>query len=81
MVDPEASMHMLSNKDLSSDEKDTVQRSRHPTVVMTANGEGLTFEEAQIYVHDLGLFVTVQLLDETPAVLSLGKLCEDHGYS
>ena len=26
-------------------------------------------------------FVTVQLLEETPAVLSLGKLCKDHGYS
>ena len=38
-------------------------------------------EEAQVYVHDLHLFVTVQLLDETIAVLSLGKHCEDHGYS
>ena len=27
------------------------------------------------------LVLTVQLLKETPAVLSLGKLCEDHGYS
>ena len=34
-----------------------------------------------MFVHDLNLFVTVQLLDETLAVLSLGKLCEDHGYS
>ena len=34
-----------------------------------------------MYVHDLNLFVTVQLLAETPAVLSLGKLCEDHGFS
>ena len=25
--------------------------------------------------------MTVQLLEETPAVLSLGRLCEDHGYS
>ena len=25
--------------------------------------------------------MTVQLLEETPAVLSLGKLCEDHWYS
>ena len=33
------------------------------------------------YVHDLDLFVVVQLLDDTPAVLSLGKLCEDYGYS
>ena len=30
-------------------------------------------------LEDLNLFVTVQLLEETPAVLSLGKLCEDHG--
>ena len=36
---------------------------------MTANGEVQTKEEAQVYVHDLGLFVTVQLLEETPAVL------------
>ena len=35
----------------------------------------------QVYVHDLDLFVTVQLLEETPAVLSPGKLCSEHGYS
>ena len=38
-------------------------------------------EEAQVYVDDLGLFVTLQLLEDTPAGLSLGKLCEEHGYS
>ena len=38
-------------------------------------------EEAQVFVHDLNLSVTVQLLEETPAVLSPGKLCNDHGYS
>ena len=34
-----------------------------------------------MFVHDSSLFVTVQLLEETPAVLSLGNLCEDHGCS
>ena len=29
----------------------------------------------------MDLFVTVMLLEDTAAVLSLGKLCEDHGYS
>ena len=29
--------------------------------------------------HGLDLFVTVQTLEDTPAVLSLGKLCEEHG--
>ena len=32
-------------------------------------------------VKELALFVKVMLLEETPAVLSLGKLCEDHGYT
>ena len=40
-----------------------------------------TNEEAQVYVYDLDLFVTVQLLEDTPAVLSLGKLCEEHGFT
>ena len=47
----------------------------------TASGEVQTNEEAQVYVYDLDLFVTLQLLEDTPAVLSLGKLCEAHGYT
>ena len=50
-------------------------------MVLAANEEVHTNEEAQVYVHDFSLFVTVKLLEETLAVLSLQKLCEDHGYS
>ena len=32
-----------------------------------------TNEEAQVCVYDLELFVTVQLLEDTPAVPSLGN--------
>ena len=32
-------------------------------------------EQAPVFVHDLDLFVTVQLLDETPAILLLHQLC------
>ena len=80
VVDSETSMHMTSKKDFCFDELDTLRRSRNPTVVLTANGEVHTNEEAQVFVHDQNLFVTVQLPEETPAVLLLGKLCEDHGY-
>ena len=73
-------MHMLSKKDLSSGEMETLRRSRTPAVVVTANGEVKKNEVAQVYVHDLGLVVTVQLLEDTPAVLSHGKPCEEHGY-
>ena len=74
-------MHTLSWKDLNSADLDTVRVSRNPTTCITANGEVQTNEEATVYVYDLDLFVTVHIPEDTPAVLSLGELCEDHGYS
>ena len=74
-------MHMLSKKGFNSGEVATLRRSKNTTMVVTANGEVQTNEEAQENVHDLDLFVTVQILNDTPAGLSLGKLCEEHGYS
>ena len=56
-------------------------RSRNLAVVLTANGEVHTHEDAQVFVHDLNLSVTVQVLDDTPAFLSLGNFCEEHGYT
>ena len=56
--------------------------SKNPTTVVTANGEVQTIrKEATEYVMELDLFVTVMRLEETPAVLPLRKLCEDHGYN
>ena len=74
-------MHMISKKDLHSAEMDTLTTSRSPTTVITANGEVQTHEEATDYVRELDIFLTIKLLEDTPAVLSLGKLCNEHGYS
>ena len=80
-MDSGASMHMISHKDLNSAELETVTTSRSPTTVITANGEVQTHEEATVYVKELDIFLTMKVLENTPAVLSLGKLCDEHGYS
>ena len=80
-ADSGALMRTLNRKDLNLAELETVRVSRNLRAVITANGEVQTSEEAQVHVHDLDLFVTVQIPEVTPAVLSLGKLCEKHGYS
>ena len=72
-------MHMVGKGDLNSAELETMRTSRSPTTVEKANGEVQTREEATVYVKELDLFVTVMLLEETLTVLSLVKLCEDHG--
>ena len=74
-------MHMISKKDLNSAQLETVTTSRSPMTVTTANGEVPTNEEATVYVKELGIFLTMKVLENTPAVLSLGKLCDEHGYS
>ena len=81
VVDSGASMHMISKKDLSDAEMDTLTKSCSPTIVITANGEVQTHEEATVYVKELDIFLTMKVLEDTPAVLSLGKLCDEHGYS
>ena len=49
--------------------------------MMTATDEVQTREEATANVKKLDFFVKVLFLEETPTVLSIGKLCEDHGYT
>ena len=35
----------------------------------------------QFCVKEFGIFLTMKVLDNTPAVLSFGKLCDENGYS
>ena len=81
VVDSRASMHLISKKYLNSAELETVTTSCSPTIVITAKGEVQTHEEATVYVKELDMFLTMTVLEDTPAVLSLGKLCDEHRYS
>ena len=65
VVDSGASMHMISKKDLSEAEMDTLTKSCSPTIVITANGEVQTHEEAIVYVKELDIFLTMKVLDNT----------------
>ena len=81
VVDSGASIHMISKKDLNNAEMDTLTKSCSPTIVITTNGEVQTHVEATVYVKELDIFLSMKVLENTPAVLSLGKLCDENGYS
>ena len=63
VVDSSASMHMIGKKDLSNAEMDTLTKSCSPTTVITANGEVQTHEEATVYVKELDIFLTMEVLE------------------
>ena len=72
---------LSAKKGLNDAEMDTLTKSCSPTMFITANGEVQTHEEATVYVEELEIFLTMKVLESTPAVLSLGKLCGENGYS
>ena len=78
VVDSRASMHMTSKRDLNDAEMDTLTKSCSPTIVITANGEVQTHQEATVYVKELDIFLTIQVFEN---ILSLGKFCDENGYS
>ena len=55
VVDSGASMHMISKKDLTDAEMDTLTKSCSPKIVITATGEVQTHEEAIVYVKELDI--------------------------
>ena len=65
------------NSDVTPELQETQQKPKDQSVILTANGTTHATEEARVYVHDLDMFGQVQSLKETPAVLSLRKLCEE----
>ena len=78
VVDIDASMHMISKTDLSDAPIDILTCS--PMTVLTANGEVQTHEEATVYVKELDIFLSIKVIENTRAVLSLGKWCDENGY-
>ena len=81
VVDSNASMHMISKNDFGDAEMDTLTKSCSPTIVITADGEVQTHEKAIVYVKELDIFLTMKVLENTAAVLSLGKFCDENGCS
>ena len=81
IVDSGASKHMIGINQLRASEKESIRDLSVPFFVQTAHGVVPCLQEARIYIHDLKQWVWAQLLEDSPAVLSLGLLCTQMGYS
>ena len=81
IVDSGASKRMIGINQLTESERKSIRCLSIPFLVQTAHGVVHCTNEARIYIHDLKLWVWAQLLEDSPAVLSLGLLCTQMGYS
>ena len=54
-------MHMISKKDLSDAEMDILSKSCSLTIVITADGQVQTHEEAILNVKEMDIFLTMEV--------------------
>ena len=81
IVDSGASQHMIGEKELHDSERATIRSVKDPFLIQTAHGIVPCDKEARIYVHDLNVWVWAGLLEDSPAVLSMGLLCKSMGFA
>ena len=74
-------MHMLSKKGFEFSRNGYSAEIQDSTAVVSANGEVQTNEEAQVYVRDLDLFVTVITRRHACSSITWKASAKKNGYS
>ena len=78
IVDTGASEDIISKKDLSPSELQTVRKADYAFDFQIAND--LTYSDTivDIYIQDLDLYVAAWVFEDSPPLVSVGKLVEDY---
>jgi len=81
IVDSGASFHIVSRREMTAQERNSITQIDQPIVIQTANGLLTLTEQCKIYVRDLKVTLSAYILEDTVSLLSLGLLVEELGYS
>ena len=78
IVDTGASDHIISRKHLTQKERKNIRELESGPSFQTPNKETFSNEVVDFQVKDLAITVTAWVLEDSPPLISLGKLIEDH---
>ena len=78
IVDTGASEHIISRKDLSPSELRTIRKSEYKVDFQIANDLTSSDTIVDIYIQDFYLYVTAWVFEDSPPLVSAGKLVEDY---
>ena len=80
IVDSGACLLCVQRSNLSNAELQTLKTTQS-IVLQTANGMVDANQVVQIYVHELKFKLWALILDNTPCLLSMGRLCRQQGFT
>ena len=81
VIDSGASYHLIGYNQLTEKEKGSIRPIKVPFRIQSANGIIIVDKEVHIFVPALNVSVWAQLMQDCPAVLSLGILCSRQGWT
>ena len=70
-------MHCVGEKYVTAAETEKVTRRNEPVTLDTASGNVTCQSEVEVYVYDLGIYVTALVMPDSPPLLSVGLSCKD----
>ena len=80
IIDRRASLHMTGRTPLTLEDKKTARTTDTTCIIMTTSGLVEAKEERTVYINNLDIFLGGKMVEDSPAVLSLGMLCEEMCY-
>ena len=81
MMDSGNTFHFNCWKYLRDEEKKTVRKTSRPVRLSTANGKIEVDTVVDIYIDELDVTVEAFVLEDSPPILSIGRLCKHHGFA
>ena len=79
ILDTGSSNHLVSPDSLSGRLKNAVRENAHAVRLATANGIIEAADTVDVFIPDLNANARILVLPDTPSVLSVGRLVEQHG--
>ena len=79
ILDTGSSNHLVSPSSLPKGLRGAIEQNAHAVRLATANGIIEATDVIDVDIQSLGAKARVLVLPNTPAVLSIGRLIEDHG--
>ena len=81
IVNCRAYLHMMVKSSLIGQERKNIRNREDNLEIQTANGIVRSTKEAKVFIQELGTYFYAKLVEDYPSVLSLGRLCDELGYS
>ena len=81
VIDSGASNHLIGYNQLTPKEKGSIRQIAEPQRLQSANGIVAVDKEVHVFVPALNISVWAKLMDDCPAILSLGILCTRQGWT